>query len=155
MKIIISLVTVLYMLVAGLFGTYAKPAADLEKVENPAAVELTDAQKTLLTTVFETETAYLASTQLENGAIPMTGAKDGEVTVNGQLLNEPYVEELALGNCNIELPYQVPESRVFVMGDHRSVSIDSRNTAVGCVSEDQIVGKLVFRIWPLSNFGSL
>ncbi len=89
MKMMISILTVLYMLVAGLFGTYAKPAADLEKVENPAAVELTDAQKTLLTTVFETETAYLASTQLENGAIPMTGAKNGEVTVN------PYFADFA------------------------------------------------------------
>ncbi len=89
MKIIISLVTVLYMLVAGLFGTYAKPAEDLQKVENPAVAELTEEQKTLLTTVFETETAYLASTQLENGAIPMTGAKNGEVTVN------PYFADFA------------------------------------------------------------
>lgn len=82
-------------------------------------------------------------------------SEDGEVTVNGQLLDEPYVTDQALGNCNIELPYQVPESRVFVMGDHRNVSIDSRNTAVGCVADDQIVGKLVFRIWPLSGFGTL
>lgn len=90
MKIIISLVTVLYMLVAGLFGTYAKPAEDLKPAENaPAAVELTVAEKALLTTVFETETAWLASTQLENGAIPMTGSKNGEVTVN------PYFADFA------------------------------------------------------------
>lgn len=89
MKIIISLVTVLYMLVAGLFGTYAKPAEDLKTVENKPVVELTVAQKALLTTVFETETAYLASTQLENGAIPMTGTKNGEVTVN------PYFADFA------------------------------------------------------------
>ena len=81
--------------------------------------------------------------------------KDGEVLVNGELLDEPYVTEPSRGNCNIELPYQVPESRVFVMGDHRSVSIDSRNSAVGCVADDQIVGKLVFRIWPLDGFGTL
>ena len=81
--------------------------------------------------------------------------KEGEVLVNGELLDEPYVTEPSRGNCNIELPYQVPESRVFVMGDHRSVSIDSRNSAVGCVADDQIVGKLVFRIWPLDGFGAL
>ena len=74
---------------------------------------------------------------------------EGDVFVNSQLLDEPYLEEKSLGDCNIEFPYQVPESRIFVMGDHRSVSVDSRNTAVGCVAEEQIVGKLVFRIWPL------
>lgn len=82
-------------------------------------------------------------------------SEEGEVSVNGEVLDEPYVTEPALGNCTIELPYQVPESRVFVMGDHRSVSIDSRNSAVGCVADEQIVGKLVFRIWPLPGFGTL
>lgn len=71
------------------------------------------------------------------------------------LLEEPYLMEKAMGDCNIELPYQVPESRVFVMGDHRSVSVDSRNTAVGCVAEEQLVGKLVFRVWPLEIFGEI
>jgi signal peptidase I len=80
---------------------------------------------------------------------------DGTVYVNDVELDEPYVVEKALGDCNITLPYQVPESRVFVMGDHRSVSIDSRNTAVGCVSEEQIVGRLVMRLWPLSQFGEI
>ena len=77
---------------------------------------------------------------------------EGDVYVNSKLLDEPYLNEKSLGDCNIEFPYQVPESRIFVMGDHRSVSIDSRNTAVGCVAEDQIVGKLVFRVWPLDAF---
>ena len=80
---------------------------------------------------------------------------EGDVYVNGELLDEPYLDEKALGDCNIELPYQVPESRIFVMGDHRSISVDSRNTAVGCVAEEQIVGKLIFRVWPLSLFGEI
>lgn len=75
----------------------------------------------------------------------------GNVSVNGEALDEPYLTEKAYGDCNIKLPYQVPESRVFVMGDHRSVSVDSRNTQIGCIGEEQIVGKLVMRIWPLTD----
>lgn len=77
--------------------------------------------------------------------------EEGNVYVNQQLVDEPYLDEKALGECNIEMPYQVPEGKLFVMGDNRAVSIDSRNTAVGCISEEQIVGKIVFRIWPLSR----
>lgn len=80
---------------------------------------------------------------------------DGNVYVDGELLDEPYLPEKALGECDLELPYQVPEDRYFCMGDHRSTSVDSRTTTVGCVSEEQIVGKIVFRVWPLSEFGGL
>ena len=79
--------------------------------------------------------------------------EDGNVYVNNVRIEEPYVYDKALGDCNIELPYQVPESRIFVMGDHRSVSVDSRNTAVGCVAEEQIVGKIICRVWPIGEFG--
>lgn len=79
--------------------------------------------------------------------------QDGNVFVNNVAIDEPYLTEKAFGECDLELPYQVPESRIFVMGDHRTVSVDSRNTAIGCVAEEQIVGKIVFCIWPLSDFG--
>ncbi len=81
--------------------------------------------------------------------------EEGCVYVDGQPLNEPYLTEKSVGDCNIKLPYQVPDSRYFCMGDHRSISVDSRNTAVGCVAEEQIVGKIVFRVWPLTDFGTL
>ncbi len=80
---------------------------------------------------------------------------DGNVSVNGTVLDEPYIEEKAYGETNIELPYQVPDNRYFLIGDNRDVSVDSRNTAVGCVADEQIVGKVVFRIWPLSKFGAV
>ena len=80
---------------------------------------------------------------------------DGTTYVNGEVLDEPYVKEKAYGDTNITLPYQVPDEKVFVMGDHRSTSVDSRNTAVGCVAQEQIVGKIVFRIWPLDKIGAL
>lgn len=80
---------------------------------------------------------------------------DGNVYVNGTKLDEPYVSDKALGECNIDLPYQVPDNRCFVMGDHRATSIDSRNTAVGCVGNDMVVGKILFRVWPLAEFGNV
>ena len=81
--------------------------------------------------------------------------EDGNVYVDGTQLDEPYLTEKAFGDCNIDLPYQVPDNRYFCMGDHRSTSVESRHTEIGCVSEEQIVGKIVFRIWPLSGFGML
>ncbi len=80
---------------------------------------------------------------------------DGNVYVDGELLDEPYVQNKSLGECDIDLPYQVPDERIFVMGDHRDVSVDSRTNAIGCVAQEQIAGKLIFRIWPLNRISRI
>lgn len=81
--------------------------------------------------------------------------KDGNVFVNGVALDEPYVTDKTLGECDIKFPYQVTENHYFVLGDRRSTSIDSRSSVIGCVSEDQIVGKIMLRIWPFDSFGTV
>ena len=81
--------------------------------------------------------------------------EDGTVYVDNVKLDEPYVSDKDFGDCNITLPYQVPEGKIFVMGDHRSTSLDSRNTALGCISEDMVVGRLLIRVWPIPGFGPI
>lgn len=80
---------------------------------------------------------------------------DGNVYVNGEQIEEPYLDEKSFGEPDIDFPYQVPDERIFVLGDNRSVSIDSRHAAVGCVTSEQIVGKIVFRVWPLNKIGPI
>ena len=77
---------------------------------------------------------------------------NGVVSVNGVALDEPYVDALTVGECDIRFPYQVPENRYFVLGDHRATSIDSRSSVIGCVEKSQIVGRVFLRVWPLSSF---
>lgn len=79
--------------------------------------------------------------------------ENGNVYVDNKPLDEPYISEKALGQCNIDLPYQVPDGKCFVMGDHRDTSIDSRNSSIGCVGDDDVVGKIIFRVWPVRNIG--
>ena len=76
---------------------------------------------------------------------------DGTVYLNGDKLDEPYVQQTALGECDLEFPFQVPQEQYFVIGDMRESSIDSRNSLIGCIPKDQIVGKVFFRVWPFKK----
>ncbi len=81
--------------------------------------------------------------------------EDGTFVINGEVLDEPYLTEKAFGICDLELPYQVPEGTYFLVGDQRETSVDSRHSSVGCISQDQIVGKIVYRVWPMEDFGTV
>lgn len=85
----------------------------------------------------------------------ITIREDGTVVVNGEIIEEPYLIDKAFGICDLEFPYQVPASQYFVMGDQRTVSVDSRSSTVGCISEEQIVGRIVFCVWPLKAIRSV
>ena len=80
---------------------------------------------------------------------------DGTVYVDNVEIDEPYIDKKAFGECDIELPYQVPDGKIFVMGDHRATSLDSRNTSLGCISEDMVVGRLLVRVWPIPAIGPI
>lgn len=81
--------------------------------------------------------------------------QDGTILVDGEALEEPYLTEKAFGICDLELPYQIPEGTYFLVGDQRTTSVDSRHSTVGCIAEDDIVGKIVYRVWPLEVFGTV
>lgn len=146
------LIAVLYLPVLQIYGHSMMPSLD--------AGDIVISVKTSELQIGDVVAFYYNNKILVKRVIASSGdwvdiTEDGDVYVNREKIEEPYVSQKAFGDCNIELPYQVPDERFFLMGDHRNVSVDSRNTAVGCVSEEQIVGKLIFRIWPLEKFGSI
>ena len=81
--------------------------------------------------------------------------EDGTILLDGEVLEEPYLTEKAFGICDLELPYQVPDETYFLVGDHRETSVDSRHSSVGCISMEQVVGKIIYRVWPLEAFGAI
>ena len=147
--------------VAVLIATLLMPVLQIYGTSMSPTLYDGDIIATIKTTEFEPGDVvafYYNNKILVKRVIAMSGQwvdmdEDGNVYVNDVLLDEPYLVERAFGECDIKLPYQVPENRIFVMGDHRSVSVDSRSTTVGCVAEEQQVGKLVFRVWPLKDMG--
>ena len=144
------LVAVLLLPVLQIYGTSMSPAlteGDIVLSVKGAALETGDV------VAFYYNNKILVKRVIAQAGQWVDIDENGVVSVDGAVIDEPYVTEPAFGECDIELPYQVPESRVFVMGDQRATSIDSRNTSVGCVSDEQIVGRIVFCVWPLAAFG--
>lgn len=144
------LVAVLLLPVLRIFGTSMTPT--LTEGDYVLSVKGAD-MKTGDVIAFYYNNKILVKRVIANSGDWVDIDDEGYVYVNNKKIDEPYVKERSKGECDIPLPYQVPESRIFVMGDHRSVSVDSRSTAIGCVSEEQIVGKIEFCVWPLSEFG--
>lgn len=146
------LLTTLWMPVLQIYGSSMSPTlepGDLvlsvknEKLETGDVVAFYQGNKLLIKRVIATSGQWV---DIDN---------DGVVTVDGQVLDESYIKELSLGNCDIELPHQVKEAHYFIMGDNRDTSLDSRANTIGDITEEQIEGKVVFRIWPLNKFGSV
>lgn len=144
------LIATLLLPVMRIYGSSMKPT--LEDGEVVVAVKVKDFSAGDLVAFYYNNKLLIKRVIGEPGDwINMT--EDGTVLVNGTPIDEPYVSEKSVGTCDLELPYQVPAGQYFVMGDHRSTSIDSRSSMVGCVTMDQIVGKILIRVWPLSSFG--
>ena len=146
------LLTTLWMPVLQIYGSSMSPTlepGDLvlsvknEKLETGDVVAFYQGNKLLIKRVIATSGQWV---DIDN---------DGVVTVDGIVLDESYIKELSLGNCDIELPHQVKEAHYFIMGDNRDTSLDSRANTIGDIAEEQIEGKVVFRIWPLNKFGSV
>lgn len=146
------LVATLWLPVLQIYGTSMSPT--LREGQIVVAVKDSDFEPGDLA-AFYIGTKLLVKRVIAGPADVINIQDDGTVFINGNELHEPYVAEKALGQCDLTFPYQIPDSRYFLLGDHRATSVDSRSSVVGCVAEEQIVGKIVFCVWPLSDFGPL
>lgn len=146
------LVATLWMPVLQIYGTSMTPTLDEGQIV--LSVKTKDFHQGDLV-AFYIGNKILVKRVIAGPADMVSINEEGTVRVNSVDLDEPYISEKALGECDLEFPYQVPESRYFLMGDHRETSIDSRSSTVGCIAEEQVVGKIVFCVWPLSDFGPL
>jgi signal peptidase I len=146
------LVVTLWMPVIEIYGKSMTPTLDTGEI---VVLVKTSDYKTGDVVAFYYNNKILVKRVIAQAGDWVDITKEGEVIVNGKKIDEPYVSEKALGECDIKLPYQVPDERVFVLGDHRSVSVDSRSSQIGCVAEEQVVGRITFRVWPLKNLGKV
>lgn len=146
--------------IAALIATLVLPV--LQIAGNSMEPSLNDGEIVLLFKTNQLETGDLCAFYYSNKilikriiAVPgdyLWINNDGTVYLNGSEMAEPYVSEKALGECDVEFPHQVAENHYFMMGDHRETSIDSRSTVIGDIAEDQIIGKILCKVWPISNF---
>ncbi len=146
------LVTTLWIPVLQIYGSSMNPT--LEEGQIVVSVKGSDFETGDLV-AFYIGNKLLVKRVIAGPADMVEITEDGTVYVNGEMLDEPYISEKALGECDLEFPYQVPESRFFLMGDHRATSVDSRSDVVGCVATEQIVGRITFCVWPFSSFGPI
>ena len=146
------LVATLWMPVLQIFGTSMNPT--LEEGQIVVSVKVDDMKEGDII-AFYYGNKVLVKRYIAGPGSWVDFLEDGSVVVDGQILDEPYLTEKALGICDLELPYQVPEGTYFLMGDQRATSVDSRHSSVGCVPIDQVVGRILYRVWPLEDFGTV
>lgn len=145
------LASTMFMPVLQIYGTSMTPT--LSQGEIVAAVKSDFKQGDIIAFYYNNKILVKRVIAFEGDVIDID--KDGNVSVNNELLDEPYLTEKAFGECDISLPYQVPAEKIFVLGDHRDTSVDSRSSMMGCVSDEMVVGKILFRVWPLSKLGGI
>ena len=146
------LVAVLFMPVLRIYGSSMTPT--LEEGEIVVSVKTKNVkQGDVVGVYYGSKLLIKRCIALGNQWVNITD--EGDVYVDGEILEEPYVSDKSLGQCDISMPYQVPENTIFVLGDHRETSVDSRLSTLGCIDKEEVVGRIVFRIWPLNKFGAI
>jgi len=149
---VIIIITNLWVAVLQIDGSSMNPLLQMDEIVLAVRTNLPATNDVI---AFEHSGKVYIKRVIAMGGDTVDVREDGKVTVNGKTLDEPYVTELSLGSCDIDLPYQVPSETVFVLGDNRPLALDSRDSRFGIVGREQIIGKIKFRAFPLSRFGSV